>query len=163
MEVWPIQNFERDLAHGTAVKRQLASRAANLKIGNYWRSDTERFHDDFIGALAEIVWAHWNGRTYHNPINEFHHIPDDGTHEIRASAHPAGGLIIRDNDPTHRKYVFIQIDTDHAVIWGWAYGWEVRKPEFEWNPGEYRQAWRIPRNRLRNIRTIEKSPDHDHR
>jgi len=158
-----ITDGEKRLAYQVATIRQQESRRLGLKISNHWRSNPERFQDEIIGALGEIVWAHHNGRLYHSPLNEFHDIPDDGNVEVRATAHPSGGLIIRESDHTDRKYVFIQIDEPYAIIWGWAYGWEVRQPQHEWNPGGHQAAWRVGRTQLRKITTLKGSPDYDYR
>lgn len=121
----------------------------------YNRSMETRIREESVGVAAEIAWAKLRNKQWHNPINEFHDIPDDGVHEIRATDHPNGGLIVRGNDPLQRKYILAKVSGRQVLFAGWAYGREVRIKKYEWNPHGFRQAWRMPRRDLHPMSTLE--------
>lgn len=137
MRIWISADL--GLNHATTYKRDLATRV----------------REEYAGAAAELAWAQLNGDTWHNPINEFHHIPDTGNYEIRATEHPRGGLIIRDNDPDDRIYIFATVHDHRCHFHGWAYGYEAKNDKHLWNPHGYRQAWRMDRKELRPLMTLE--------
>jgi hypothetical protein len=123
----------------------------------YKRSMEKRIEEETVGIGAEIAWAKLKGVDWHNPINEFHLVPDDGILEIRATSPPRGGLIVRDNDPLDRKYVFASCDKPGGtyVFHGWAYGKDVAVEKNYWNPNGWRPAWRVGRDALREITELE--------
>jgi len=123
----------------------------------YKRSMDERLDQERVGAGAELAWARINEKLWHNPINEFHQVPDDGKNEIRATSHPRGGLIIRDNDPLERRYIFAQLMGNVFFFIGWAYGHEVKKDEKLFNPNGWRESWRLGKHQLRSMKTLPAS------
>jgi hypothetical protein len=123
----------------------------------YERSMDERLEQERVGAGAELAWARLNERLWHNPINEFHQVPDDGMNEIRATSHPRGGLIIRDNDPSDRVYIFAQLIGNVFFFIGWAYGHEAKRDENLFNPNGWRQSWRLGKHQLHPMKTLPAS------
>jgi hypothetical protein len=136
------------------------SESAKLGLNHsttYKRNMEKRIEEETVGIGAEIAWARVKGVEWHNPINEFHSVPDDGVLEIRATSHPRGGLIVRDNDPLDRKYVFASCDKPGGtyVFHGWAYGRDVVQDRNYWNPNGWRPAWRVGRDALTAITNLE--------
>lgn len=120
----------------------------------YKRTVQQILDQHYTGFGAELAWARLNDVTWRKPINEFHHIPDDGTHEIRSSKRSNAGLIIRDNDPLDRKYIFaIQYGITYT-FYGWAYGHEAIRDEYYYNPHNWRPAHCLPKENLRPIATL---------
>lgn len=144
------------IAQAIALRILESSRQGLNHATTYKRDMPTRVKEEFIGASAELAWAHLNDTTWHNPINEFHHIPDTGRYEIRATHHQRGGLIIRDNDPSERIYVFATVDNHTVTFRGWAYGGDAKKPEHLFNPHGYRQAWKLTQHRLRPLDELPK-------
>ena len=120
----------------------------------YQRDIVTRVREESVGAAAELAWAKINGREWHAPINEFHQIPDDGINEVRATEHPRGGLIIRDNDPDDRRYIFATLNGRSVVFHGWEYGLNVKVDSNLWNPHGRRLAWRLDRLKLRPLHEL---------
>jgi len=105
-----------------------------------------------VGYGAEIAWSKICGVEFKHNMNEFHEIPDDGIHEIRSSAHPSGGLIVRENDSIDRKYIFAKFNSNNEYyFYGWMYGKEVRQPKYYFNPNNWKPAWRVDKEHLHPI------------
>lgn len=139
----------------SANRRISVSKEAGLNhASTYERNMETRLRQETVGVAAELAWARINKRIWHDPINEFHSVPDDGNHEIRATDHPGGGLVVRGNDPDDRKYIFAIIDEGMCTFYGWALGSEVKKDENLWNPHGFRLSWRLHRSRLHPISSL---------
>ena len=134
-----FESAEQGLNHATTYERDIVT----------------RIREESVGASAELAWAHLNGRQWHSPINEFHVIPDDGVNEVRATDHPRGGLIIRDNDPDDRRYIFATLSGRTITFHGWEYGGVAKTDANLWNPHGRRQAWRLGRDKLRPMNTLQ--------
>jgi RNA-splicing ligase RtcB len=123
----------------------------------YVRTTQQIIDQHYTGFGAELAWARINNTPWRKPINEFHNIPDDGTHEIRSSKRSNAGLIIRDNDPPDRKYVFAILKGTTYWFYGWAYGHEAIKDEYYYNPHNWRPAHSMPKEHLRPLSTLSSS------
>lgn len=145
------------IARAIALRILESSRQGLNHATTYQRDMPTRVKEEFVGASAELAWAHLHGKVWHNPINEFHDIPDTGRYEIRATHHQRGGLIIRDNDPSERIYVLATVDKRAITFRGWAYGRDAKKPEHLFNPHGYRQAWKLTQNQLRPLNELHAS------
>jgi hypothetical protein len=151
-----LTNDDIEIVRKSVKKRIEISAEAGLNHATTYQRDMEtRIREETVGAGAELAWAHLNGREWHNPLNEFHHIPDDGLHEIRATDHPKGGLIIRDNDPDNRKYIFATANGRLYIFRGWVFGYEAKIPDRQWNPHGLRPAWRVDRSDLHPMKMLE--------
>lgn len=146
---------DAEIVRRSVLKRISVSAEAGLNHATTYDRDMEtRIKEETVGAGAELAWARLNNREWHDPLNEFHSIPDDGIHEIRATDHPRGGLIIRDNDPDERKYVFATANGRLFIFRGWAYGYEAKTERHKWNPHGVRLAWRLDRSELRPMNSL---------
>lgn len=138
------------------VERIFTSAEAGLNHATtYQRDIVTRIREESVGASAELAWSHLNGRQWHSPLNEFHAIPDDGVNEVRATDHPRGGLIVRDNDPNERRYIFATLNGRLVTFHGWEFGGDVKREANLWNPHGRRLAWRVGRESLRPMNTLQ--------
>lgn len=109
------------------------------------RSWMERLADEIYGACAERAFCKARSLYWDGSINTFHGRADAGrAWEIRATPHPGGSLIIRDNDPEDRWYVLVIAAPPEFRIVGAMQGGAARRPEWLRNPGGRRPSWFVP-------------------
>jgi len=115
----------------------------------YERTLSQLFEENIMGCKGEIAWAGIRGVPWHNPVNEFHNIPDDGVNEIRTTR--TKYLINRNNDAKDRRYVLATIDGHIVTFHGWAWGKDIQVDKYYGNPHGHRPCWMMPIKDLRQI------------
>jgi hypothetical protein len=156
----PVSDFH--YASAAAVERMADSQRQDLNHAkSISRTLDTRLIEEVVGCSAEIAFARMCGDDSHElPINTFHVAADYGADiEIRASNNPVARLIIRDDEPRDRRYVFFTIQFAGTVVKafpeGWLYGHEAIKTKYRDNPHDARESYFVPKADLRPMSTLE--------
>lgn len=156
----PVSDFY--YASAAAVERMADSARQDLNHAkSVSRTLSERLIEETVGCSAEIAWARMCGDRQHElPINTFHITADYGADlEIRGSDKPNARLIVRDDEPRDRRYVFFTIQFGPTLIKafpeGWIYGREAFQTKYLDNPNDARESYFVPKKDLRPISALE--------
>jgi hypothetical protein len=119
-----------------------AGRAAYHGISN---ENAEQ--SDITGAVGEACVAkHLN--CFWLGIGVFRG-PDVGTVQVRTCSKPTGRLILHESDGDGDVFVSVYAARGEGTIRGWAYGSDVKKPEYWQDPAGGRPAFFFPNELLR--------------
>jgi hypothetical protein len=120
------------------------------------RGRAERDLHERLGCLAEMAVARLLGREWEGTVNRFHDLPDVPPFDVRATTHPTGCLIIRDNDPAGWPYI-LAVGTGVAPVVdvrGWLWGREARRGCYLYDPHGKRPSWFVPQSHLRPVPAV---------
>ena len=146
-----------------AELRILESKVLRLNAATTYESnDAEILQRNVNSILAELVIGRQFNKLYLPSTNTFHNQADVGEDiEVRSSTNPDSALIFRDNDDVTRRYVLVICDAMKGFsVRGWAYGYEIRKDEWYYQPknANERPAW-FYRGTLRPWNTLTQYPE----
>ena len=131
-----VRRFEQSCVHGLN------------HASTYQRGWLERLWQEVVGAAGERAFAKARGTYWDGSVNTFHHVPDVGQWEVRATDRPDGSLIIRDNDDPSRWYALVIADPPRFTIAGAILGAHARRPEWLRDPHGHRPSWFVPQSAL---------------
>lgn len=144
---------EQSTALRLAWDRILSSASIGINHqSTYKRTMAKRICEEFVGACAEVAISKATGRYFTPSVGTFHRVPDFMNDcEIRATDLATGCLIVRDNDPSDRKYLLAIVDGDVVTFAGGLPGVEAKQDRFLRDPHGYRQSWFVPQSELRPV------------
>lgn len=138
----------------TVGMRRFASSSAkgHNHASTYQRSFTKRLEEETVGAVGELAFAKYLGIAWDESVDTYHHVPDVGGVEVRATARDDGHLVVRNNDADDRIFVLVTGNAPEVEIRGWIRGADAKRDEFLRDPHGYRQAWFVPQAALGRLK-----------
>jgi hypothetical protein len=110
-----------------------------------------------VGALAELKVSQWLGRKVQLAHGTFKDVADCGHDvEVRAVRKEDGKLVIRDNDPTDRRYILTYVSRCSVKLLGWLEGYLALERGVRANPGGYKEAWFVSQDKLWDMESFER-------
>ena len=110
-----------------------------------------------VGALAELKVSQWLGRKVELTHGTFKDVADCGHDvEVRAVRKEDGKLVIRDNDPTDRRYILTYVSRCSVKLLGWLEGYLALEMGVRANPGGYKEAWFVSQDKLWDMDSFER-------
>lgn len=138
---------------GVGMRRLASSLAKGLNhASTYNRTFYKRMEEETVGCVGELAFSKYLGVPWDESVDTFHHIPDVGEVEVRATRLDQGSLIIRDNDADDRVFVLVTGTPPCVEIRGWIHGRDAKRPEFLKDPNGYRPSWFVPQSALGKLR-----------
>jgi hypothetical protein len=67
-----------------------------------------------------------------------------------------GKLVIRDNDPTDRRYILTYVSRCSVKLLGWLEGYLALERGVRANPGGYKEAWFVSQDKLWDMESFER-------
>lgn len=123
----------------------------------------DKWDRDIEGAAAEMALAKALGR-YYEPTNMTFKGHDGCGVQVRSTRHPAGHLIIRDNDSPDEDYFLVTGERGDYVVRGWIRGSEAMRSEYRRTPDSLSgiasrsdAAWFVPQSALKSLEEYGKT------
>jgi len=154
-----LSDEQRKHAEAAGIKRNKAQRKAQRADGAVHLEDS--LERDKAGACAELAVSlafgeKWDSRFI--PVPKWDRVKrlihDIGGKEVKSTEHRKGCLLVQkqfDAEPPYLLVLTHEAPVYHIV--GWAYGHEVKKPEY-WREDVKRPCYMMPQDRLRPIETL---------
>lgn len=138
-----------DLAVAVGLRRFQESRASGRDHArSITRGWTERLRDETVGCLAELAVARAKDVEWSRSVNTFKRVPDVDGHEVRATWRADGRLIVRDDDPGDRWFIFVTGDGPAMTIHGSIRGRDAKQDCWLSDPHGRRPSWFVPQHAL---------------
>lgn len=114
------------------------------------RNFRERITQEIVGACGELAVCKAEGWSWAPIIDTFKDVPDvGGKYDVRATELSDGCLIIRNDDPMSRWFIFVTGRPPVMTIRGCLLAADARLSEWARNPGGKRPSWFVPQSALR--------------
>jgi len=124
-----------------------------------WKQNTllDALEIHTVGALAELKVSQWLGKKVELTHGTFKDVADVGRDvEVRAVRKEDGKLVIRDNDPTDRRYILTYVSRCSVKLLGWLEGYLALEKGVKANPGGFKEAWFVSQDKLWDMESFER-------
>jgi hypothetical protein len=124
-----------------------------------WKQNTllDALEIHTVGALAELKVSQWLGKKVELTHGTFKDVADVGRDvEVRAVRKEDGKLVIRDNDPTDRRYILTYVSRCSVKLLGWLEGYLALEKGVRANPGGFKEAWFVSQDKLWDMDSFER-------
>jgi hypothetical protein len=124
-----------------------------------WKQNTllDALEIHTVGALAELKVSQWLGKKVKLTHGTFKDVADVGRDvEVRAVRKEDGKLVIRDNDPTDRRYILTYVSRCSVKLLGWLEGYLALEKGVKANPGGFKEAWFVSQDKLWDMESFER-------
>lgn len=151
MERIKLHYSERMIAGVAAMLRSVQDDIIGTKPA-YGVTETAPEYD-LTGAIGELAYAKYFGVYWSGTVGKLS-LPDVGPFQVRATTVVRGGLLVhpaptapgeRGDDPNHRFYLAITRARGVVELHGWAWGYEVQKPELWCDARDPKARFRLER------------------
>lgn len=112
-----------------------------------------QWYRDIIGACGECAVAKALNVYWLAGINQRKEEPDVGENtQVRYSTNPSLGMVVRQNDPDHFRYVHVSGSIPTFTVHGWIKGVEAKREEwFKDVGGRGKPAYWVPQSFLHSF------------
>ena len=147
-----LTDYEMAMAANAACLRNIAAKKKYKQVTfmkGEWQAHIE-------GACGEIAVAKAMGKYWGGSVNTFKKGGDiDSTGwEVRTRSKDSYDLIIRKDDPDGRKFILVTGVSPSFKIWGWIKSEDAKRAEWLENYGGHKEAYFVPKDKLRGMETI---------
>jgi hypothetical protein len=146
MLTWP----EMCMAAVVGVLRQVQNMKRKAQQ-RYGAPHELSWQQQILGCIGECALAKHLDRFWSGAVGNYEAADVGGHCQVRATAHPAGRLILHPDDNDRQPFVLARVDDNRVTLVGWMLGGEGKRDDYWQEPQPGRPAFLVPNDVLHDM------------